>query len=58
MTIFDINTLREKLLSCLKSIGKPLCHHPYPGEVIERISPNEMLEYLIERGVFEKYPDI
>ena len=54
----DINTLREKLLSCLKSIGKPLCRHPYPGEVIERISPNETLEYLIERGVFEKYPNI
>ena len=54
----DINTLREKLLSCLKSIGKPLCRDPYPGEVIERISPNETLEYLIERGVFEKYPNI
>ena len=54
----DINTLREKLLSCLKSIGKPLCRHPYPGEVIERISQNETLEYLIERGVFEKYPKI
>ena len=54
----DINTLREKLLSCLKSIGKPLCRDPLPGEVIERISPNETLEYLIERGVFEKYPYI
>ena len=54
----DINTLREKLLSCLKSIGKPLCRRPNPGEVIKRISQNETLEYLIKRGVFEKSPDI
>ena len=42
----------------MNSNGKPLCRLPYPGEVIERISPNETLEYLIERGVFEKYPNI
>ena len=54
----DINIVREKLLSYLKSIGKPLCRDPYPGEVIKRISPNETLEYLIERGVYEKYPNI
>ena len=42
----------------MKSIGKPLCCRPYPGEVIERISQNETLEYLIERGVFEKKPQI
>ena len=42
----------------MNSNGKPLCRHPYPGEVIERISPNETLEYLIERGVFEKSPHI
>ena len=54
----DINTVREKLLSYLISIGKPLCREPYPGEVIKRISPNETLEYLIERGVYEEYPNI
>ena len=54
----NINTVRVKLLSYLKSIGKPLLRPPYPREVIERISPNETLEYLIERGVYEKCPNI
>ena len=54
----DLKTLKNKLLSYLKSIGKPLCRPPYPGEVIERTAPQETLEYLIERGVYENHPNI
>ena len=54
----DFNTVRNKLLSYLKFIGKPLCRDPYLGEIIERTSPHETLEYLIERGVYECYPNI
>ena len=54
----DRLTLLNKLLSYLKSIGKPLCRRPYPGEVIKRTSPQETLEYLLERGVYENYPGI
>ena len=54
----SIMEVKNKLLSCLDSKGKSLCRGPYPGEIIERINPKETLEYLIERGVIEKDPEI
>lgn len=49
----DYPSLLEKLISIMKSEGITLYRHPKPGEVIIRNSPNETLEFLLDRGVEE-----
>ena len=54
----DINIIRSKLISVYLQQKKKLYRPPYPEEIIERESPKETLEFLLNRGVMEKEPRI
>ena len=54
----DINIIRRKLISVYLKQKKKLYRPPYPEEIIERESPKETLEFLLNRGVMEKEPRI
>ena len=54
----DFKKIEEKLRSIYLKQEKKLFRDPYPKEIIERESPKETLEFLLKRGVMERYPRI
>ena len=54
----DRHKIYSKLISVYLKQKKKLYRGPYPKEIIERESPKETLEFLLNRGVMEKEPDI
>ena len=51
-------TIKRKIKSILFKAGKVEYRRPFPEEIIERTSPDETLEYLIDRGVLEENPSM
>ena len=54
----NLNKIYSKLISVYLKQKKKLYRPPYPEEIIERESPKETLEFLLNRGVMEKEPRI
>jgi len=54
----DDRDIYSKLISVYLKQKKKLYRPPYPEEIIERESPKETLEFLLNRGVMEKEPRI
>ena len=54
----DISSIKKKIKSILYKNGKKNYRPAFDEDILERTSPNETLELLIERGVLEKDPII
>ena len=50
--------IKRKFKSILFKAGKVIYRNPFPEEIIERTQPDKTLEYLIDRGVIEEYPNM
>ena len=53
-----INEIREKFKSILYKIGKVSYRPAFPEEIIERESPEQTLEYLLNRGIIDPSPSV